>query len=505
MITTFRDGDFVSIQRFRQPDGTFRLYYEDGNGKLLPLSTGLEGSLPNYGNVLFVSENGDDSIAEKGKIDKSWGTLTQAAQAAQSGDIIRVMTGTYTITDEEIAAVGTALDATLFKDGVTWYFEPKSVLVNGASETNPYRPFHTETNGESCTVLGYMEYIGQDETINETYNGSFTPFLILANDVNFYFECQDIDTGRHGGGLGNVVGNNINIIVKCKGTWTHRAGTGWYNGNEGDTNNMSAILDFNQIISIEDPAYGIDGYGTPIFYPTGTDSRISITVKDCYATETDGVASSQAREGQFLSTQYLTRSQLTIKCNNYKNDYSVAVNDSILWLRTVDCDISIHFDSCIADKLYYGVISLYNQNSTAETQPSRIKITGSYVGLDKPCITDLGHYGSAAIRNDDQVKVHAHLRSENSEVVRMDRAAADFELSGEIRCDWDNVSGHGIVLDAVGANIRLRDLEIVCANASADAINSTVGAIALLGSNVFSHTNALGTGITITPPAGFAV
>jgi hypothetical protein len=457
-----------------------------------------------YGdNILFVSTNGDDSTAVKGRKTLTWATLTQAAQAAVSGDVIVVMAGTYTITDSEIAAVGTALDATLFKDGVTWYFEPNAILVNGASETNPYRPFHCVTNGEVCTVLGYMEYVGQDESINETYDGSFTPFLILANDVTFHFEVKDIDTGKHGGGLGNVVGDNINITVKCKGTWTHRAGTGWYNGGEGETNNMSAILDFNKIISIEDPDYGIDGYGTPIFYPTGTDSRISITVKDCYATETDGVASSQAREGQFLSTQYLTRSQLTIKCNNYKNDYSVAVNDAIIWLRTVDCDISIHFDSCIADKLYYGVISLYNQNSTAETQPSRIKITGSYVGLDKPCITDLGHYGSAAIRNDDQVKVHAHLRSENSEVVRMDRAATDFELSGEIRCDWDDIAGHGIVLDAVGANIRLRDLEIVCVNASAKAIESNVGAITLLAYNTFSHTNPLSSDITLTAPAGF--
>lgn len=502
-ITTFRDGDFVSIQRFRQPDGSFKLYYEDGNGKLLPLETGIS-VLPNFGNVLYVSVNGNDATAEKGNYLKPWLKLTQAAQASVSGDLIIVLSGSYEITDSDIADIGVATDATLFRDGVTWYFQPNTTVTSSVSEGTPYQPFYVGADNISCKVLGYLNYVGQQGTSAITYNASHA-FLYNEsfNNVELYIEANNIDSGKHGGSFRwRGTDNKLTLIVKD--TWTHRIGTGFYGGTTTTARN-TVLLRFNKIFSNELPdiEQGGGGYATPLLYPTGTDCNYIFEVKEAYVTESDGVVGSQAKEGQFISVNNLTTSRLTVKVDTYYNDFTYAKNDAIIFLRTVDCDIDIEVNHCYAENVVYGVISLYNQNSLAEADPSRINIRGSYIGVNDPCITDLGHYGSAAIRNDDQVRIKAHLRSENSEVVRMDRAAADFELSGEVRCDWDDIAGHGIVLDAVGANIRLRDLEIVCTNAGADAINSSVGAINLLGSNVFSHTNSLGTGVTISAPSGF--
>lgn len=63
------------------------------------------GAITNLGasNTLFVMENGDDSTAVKGRLDLPWGTITNAAKSASSGDTILVYPGDYVyeITDNE--------------------------------------------------------------------------------------------------------------------------------------------------------------------------------------------------------------------------------------------------------------------------------------------------------------------------------------------------------------------------------------------------------------------
>lgn len=64
-----------------------------------------------YGNILFVSPFGNNALAKKGRIEKPYQTLSAAVNAAVSGDLIYVQTGTYTGTTN------------LWKPGVNWHFE----------------------------------------------------------------------------------------------------------------------------------------------------------------------------------------------------------------------------------------------------------------------------------------------------------------------------------------------------------------------------------------------
>lgn len=487
------------------------LHVNDGGGNIIGPAT------------ILVSPIGDDSTGARGDMNLAFRNPTRAIQVAQPGDTILVLAGDYVITQTLIELEASPDDSSLVKDQVTWYFQPGAKLSSTVDFATGYIPFKYIGNNVKFTVLGDLSWTGKSVDISQGTNPN-SPFQyganhrfmeITGNNNDVYIEAYEVDQGNTPSTFG-FGGTDNKLGIWVKGTWTHRLSTGFSMSGAvlgpGPISSTTASrnrvnLKFGHILSEEFPFEDVD-YTTPIFYVHGADnSEINIEFDTCYATQSDNEMNDnygQAREGQLLSLPILENSRLTLNGKNYVNDYPYAMNEAIFWLRaTINADVSIHVDQCESDELVYGVFSLYNQNNANEGQHSRYSITGNYVANNSPCISDLGHYGSANVHVDDQLRINANLVSKNDPVVKLQRAATDFELSGEIRCDWDDPAGHGISLEAAGANLKLRDLEIVCKNASAKAIESTVGELQLQAFDVFSHTNVLGDDIVLIEPEGF--
>jgi hypothetical protein len=98
------------------------------------------------GKVIFVSTSGNDLTASIGDISKPYLTLEAAKSAAITGDLIYVYPGTYTVT--------TTATEGLAKDGVSYYFSPKTT-INKATTGDIFR-VNGFVNGFS--VLGYGNF-----------------------------------------------------------------------------------------------------------------------------------------------------------------------------------------------------------------------------------------------------------------------------------------------------------------------------------------------------------
>ena len=131
----------------------------------------------NLGNILFVSSYGNDSTGVKGYIDRPFLTLKGARDAAISGDTIHVFPRTFIFDNRATNSLfwnGKQADINLWKNGVTYFFEPNCKIKfynQTITGQDLYLISPTITTGETCTVLGYLEYeqygVGAD-----TFNGS---------------------------------------------------------------------------------------------------------------------------------------------------------------------------------------------------------------------------------------------------------------------------------------------------------------------------------------------
>ena len=108
------------------------------------ISVGGDSGSSGFQNTLYVSKNGDDSTGERNTL-KPFLTLEAARDAAQSGDTIKVKSGTYTKTDT-ITVTG------LSKDGVAWDLE-YGVVINDATTTATFN--NLSTFAKSSDILGF--------------------------------------------------------------------------------------------------------------------------------------------------------------------------------------------------------------------------------------------------------------------------------------------------------------------------------------------------------------
>ena len=120
-------------------------------------------------NVVFVAENGSASGA-RGDLLRPFATLKQAADIAQSGDLIYVFAGAYTETNSNLLA-----------DNVFWYFERGAVItVNLGAGTGMF----ASSSAITSAVLGY----GVFNAI-----GAGSVMRINNASIVFYFEFESID------------------------------------------------------------------------------------------------------------------------------------------------------------------------------------------------------------------------------------------------------------------------------------------------------------------------
>jgi hypothetical protein len=216
----------------------------------------------NLGNVLFVSESGNDLTAQKGDLHYPWQNIYSAKSAATSGDIIYVFPGTWVYDNRNSAGnpfngqINTKVN--LWKNGVTYYFSPGSKIVfynQTVTGQIMYLFNPLNTLGETCTVLGDLEWEG-NSTGADSSNGHPT-FLWLDNsgDSGFTFHaefkkltsyaCEPIRVNRNVT-LSDSYPTNITLIGdeiyrQYLGGQTGAAAVEFYNGSDAPLNLTSKI------------------------------------------------------------------------------------------------------------------------------------------------------------------------------------------------------------------------------------------------------------------------
>lgn len=156
----------------------------------------------NLGNVLYVSKQGNNLGAEKGRIDRPWRDPWAAVAAAVAGDVIRVMPGTYTMGD-----VGSGADYevnlpdtgySLWKNNISWYFEKGAKIVNASTDGVPIfyfenvsTPLHVtfSVKGEGeFQITGLSSYLMADFYDNgNTYELSFEAYKIDNQQTGSFY------------------------------------------------------------------------------------------------------------------------------------------------------------------------------------------------------------------------------------------------------------------------------------------------------------------------------
>ena len=191
------------------------VHYKNASGTVLNLfgSSSGSGSNNTTGNVLYVSSTGSDSDLTRaghlGDMDKPFLTLKAARDAAISGDVIYVHPQTFIFDNRSTNGLfwnSKQADINLWKNGVTYYWSPgcKVIFYNQTiTGVDLYLYSPTTTTGETCTVLGYLEYeqysIGTDSTLGssafystgEMYGS--TPYN--SNAHTFYAQVKSLYSG----------------------------------------------------------------------------------------------------------------------------------------------------------------------------------------------------------------------------------------------------------------------------------------------------------------------
>jgi hypothetical protein len=136
----------------------------------------------------LIQQLGEFQTITVGSVDADHRTLQSAKIAATAGTKIRVMSGTYTITNE-----------TLAKDNVHWHFEPNTIVNATFSEASNNRAVFDDNDGAiTCTVTGFAEfnitattgtYTNNDTT---TFTGGGCVRVFNSASV-FHFEAKKID------------------------------------------------------------------------------------------------------------------------------------------------------------------------------------------------------------------------------------------------------------------------------------------------------------------------
>ena len=410
--------------------------------------------------TLIVSNSGDNDTAQKGSLTNQYSTVVYAANQAVSGDTIYVMAGNYSITDDDWADFGGQTGTTLFRDGVTWYFEAGSNVYNDVDITNKNNVFKAISNDITCWVYGRGNFINR-----QAYNNA-NPIVINIpgsySGVSFHFECQDINHGSHYNPIEVFGFKKVDITIHGKLSW----GFGdlmYVSGSKA--NGVEYInMTFNEIegkLGADAPWLGRtialfgDGYESNVkFNRMITESIGTFEPSSIYCRADDCVINVDGR--YVLNTRTDGASTLS----------------SLVGVRfTHNSKINIHVDNCIATSLRTNksLIMLHNNDSEETAEPNTIRISGRYEALQGRVISS---EEGGNVYNSDTYILDGEFISNTQEVALLSDNNTDIEISGELRCNYTGSTGYGIRSTVSNSNILLRDLEIV--TQGADAINSTV-------------------------------
>lgn len=191
--------------------------YDHANKKFILAAVGTNLNL--FGDVLFVSENGDDNTAVKGDLAKPWADVMAAKDAASANDIIYVFPGTYLI--DGSYGSGTGADVTILKDGVTWALSEGCTISSSVAE-----PMLNDTTGKTTKICG------QGRIVNTAGDESswFHNIYVQHADANHNWQFKEMYVQSffawQGGGL---------IKITCDRFFSVRAGQYRFRPQMADT------------------------------------------------------------------------------------------------------------------------------------------------------------------------------------------------------------------------------------------------------------------------------
>lgn len=157
--------------------------------------TGLT-TVPNLSKILFVDPNGNDSTGVRGNMNLPYLTLEAAKSASTTGDTIYVFPGTYTVTTTDTEG--------LAKDGIAYYFSPKTI-INKAT-LGPIFYANGFVNGFNVYGYGNFNKTGLNGAIFSSNNISVYGSVLTASvNVVGAGYTTGIKTTTGGSGIGLVI------------------------------------------------------------------------------------------------------------------------------------------------------------------------------------------------------------------------------------------------------------------------------------------------------------
>lgn len=173
------------------------------------LAMGLQGQIND------LSLNGEISTITVAPSGAEYKTLQEAKTAATAGTKIRVLAGTYTLTNESLA-----------KDDVHWHFEP-GVIINATynEASNNRAVFDDNDGGITCTVTGFATVNVTATTGNVTDNDATTftggGCVRVFNSASvFHFEAYEVNI--QGSSATYIGSSNAKAIHQANGVLTFK-------------------------------------------------------------------------------------------------------------------------------------------------------------------------------------------------------------------------------------------------------------------------------------------
>lgn len=165
-------------------------------------------------NIIYVSRSGNDATGARHDLGKPFLTVEAAVSVAQSGDLIKVLPGTYSVASN------------IAKDGISYYLEPGAVVIKTTSgdifdttgfttgfDVFGYGEFRKTTNsGYVCRFCSNLAYTFQARRVTSTVSHIFV--LEASAAINFDVEYA---TASGGACLSNYSSSSIKIKAH---TWT---------------------------------------------------------------------------------------------------------------------------------------------------------------------------------------------------------------------------------------------------------------------------------------------
>lgn len=417
--------------------------------------------------TLIVSNSGDNDTAQKGSLTNQYSTVVYAANQAVSGDTIYVMAGDYSITDSDWSTYGGQSGTTLYRDGVTWYFESGAVVTNEVDKSNNPCIFYVTSSNQSCEVYGRAKFINQYENV-DAYASLINGFNDGGVGSDLVFECQDFDSSIFYYGIWVEMFKNADIKIHGTIKWKSSWGMTISPADTVEAENLSLYV--NHVDNTEEDGFYPLGV---VFWAYGNGGALTgHTVNFEFNTiESMGYSFTGTAPMIWLNTD---NSIINVKGKKYINTRTDGASNlnSILGIHGMhNSKVNIHIDDCIATTLRTNksLIMLHNNDSAETTENNHVTITGRYEALQGSVLsTNEG----GAVYNSNTYVLNGEFISNTQYVANFEDNNADIEISGELRCNYTGSTGYGIRTIVSNSNILLRDLEIV--TQGADAINSTV-------------------------------